>query len=94
MASEAALAGMGGVVVRELDRPDEHRLAERLVDRTWEAPPGKALVPAEMMRMLAFTGSYVAGAFRGEDLVGVSVGVLSRHEPGSSRSNCTLTSRA
>lgn len=40
------------------------------------------MLPGELMRMLAFSGSYVAGAYRDGDLVGVAVAVLGEHLPG------------
>jgi predicted GNAT superfamily acetyltransferase len=70
----AAAARTSGVQVRELSElPDLQRFCA-LVDEIWHPKPGNEPVTAEFLRALAHAGNYVAGAFLGDGLVGVSVG--------------------
>jgi predicted GNAT superfamily acetyltransferase len=64
--------------IRLLIRPEEFRQVDDLLERIWH---GRAsVVPVELLTALARTGGYVAGAFVGEHMVGVSVGFLARHD--------------
>jgi predicted GNAT superfamily acetyltransferase len=76
------VAGDRGLTVRELGDPAEHRVVEHLFSRVWnssaQAPPP---VSADIMRMLSYTGSYVAGAYVGGRLVGAAVGFLTDDHP-------------
>lgn len=62
------------VTVRELHTIDEFQQVFELFQRIWKFDPGSQPVTAELMRALSHAGSYVAGAFDGESLVGGSVG--------------------
>jgi len=68
-----AVATMSGVSVRELTEHAEHVEAERLVTGIWQGEPP---ISRTLMRMLSSIGGYVAGAFRGADLVGITVGFV------------------
>ncbi|MGI8867414.1 MAG: GNAT family N-acetyltransferase [Mycobacteriales bacterium] len=71
----AAAAAASGLTVREVSDPAEHRVIEHLLSGIWSTghkPP----MPGDIMRMLSYTGSYVAGAYRGTRLVGAGVGFL------------------
>lgn len=80
-AQDAARASAaGGLVVREIDDLAGLRAVGALLDSIWSAPRASAVLPVEVLRMLAFTGSYVAGAFVRDELVGAAVGVLGLHD--------------
>ncbi|MDF5758104.1 GNAT family N-acetyltransferase [Spongiactinospora sp. TRM90649] len=66
-----------GVEVRELDDLDEFERVYRLFDEIWRFGSGAAPVTVELMRALAHSGNYVAGAYADGELVGASVGFLS-----------------
>jgi predicted GNAT superfamily acetyltransferase len=71
-----AAAQASGVQIRELsDLGDLQRCCD-LVDEIWHPQPGNEPVTAEILRALAHSGNYVAGAFLGDDMVGTSVGVF------------------
>jgi len=65
---------VSAVVVRELHEVGEYLQVVRLFGDIWG--PGAQPVTIEMMRALAHSGNYVAGAFDGEHLVGASVAFL------------------
>ncbi|MGH9069377.1 MAG: hypothetical protein ACRD0J_18080, partial [Acidimicrobiales bacterium] len=71
-----AAAAAGGLTVRELTEPSEHRAAEALLAAIWSVSPEQAPVSGDVMRSLAYTGGYVAGAFSGAELIGAAVGFL------------------
>lgn len=76
-AEAAAQAGRAArVTLRELSEPAEHAGVEALFAEIWATGPGQTPMPAGVMRMLAYTGSYVAGAFDGDRLVGGGVAFL------------------
>ena len=60
------------VEVRPLDTLSEFEAASRLISRIWNDDEPKA--PAGLLRALSHAGNFVAGAWRGEDVVGVSLG--------------------
>ncbi len=76
-----AVAAASGVSVRELSGHAERAEAERLVGEIWT---GETPVPRTIMRMVSATGGYVAGAYRGAELVGVAVGFVAAPD-GSAR---------
>jgi len=79
----AKAAAASGLTLRDITEPAEHRRAEQLIDRIWATQEGRGpMLPSEVMRMLAFSGSYVAGAYRDGELAGVAVAVLGEHLPG------------
>ncbi|PZS27003.1 MAG: GNAT family N-acetyltransferase [Pseudonocardiales bacterium] len=76
-AAAAEVAEARGLTVCELgDDPAEHRTVEHLLSRIWSTGKEPSPMPGEIMRMLSYTGSYVAGAYRGNRLVGAGVGFL------------------
>jgi predicted GNAT superfamily acetyltransferase len=74
-----AVSRAGGLTVRELNEPSEHRAAERLLGHVWRTGPGSPPVSGDLMRALSHAGAYVAGAFLDEELVGVTAGFLAHH---------------
>lgn len=71
-----AAAGHAGVDIRMLDAVAEFEAAAQLTARIWSDVESKA--PASLLRALAHAGNFVAGAFRGSDLVGISIGFFGR----------------
>jgi predicted GNAT superfamily acetyltransferase len=69
-------ARRSGVSVRELSSPVEHLAAEGLLARIWNTGAGRPPMSRDLMRAIAWSGGYVAGAYLGNDLVGVSVAFL------------------
>ncbi|WP_308250267.1 GNAT family N-acetyltransferase [Sphaerisporangium fuscum] len=67
---------MNDVVVRELHTIEEFEEVFRLFDAIWRPQPGAAPLTVELMRALSHSGNYVAGAYRGDRLVGASAGFL------------------
>lgn len=65
-------AERAGVLVRPLETLAELDEGSRLVSRIWEDDDPKA--PTSLLRALVHGGNFVAGAFDGERLVGVSLG--------------------
>jgi predicted GNAT superfamily acetyltransferase len=65
--------------VRSLATPGELAAVDELARVIWRTG-GSAVVPRELLRVLAVTGSYVAGAYDGSRLVGFAVGILGMHE--------------
>ena len=59
--------------VAELTTIAEHHAAAALLCRIWRAPSPSDLVSADLMRALAHSGNYVAGAHLGNRLVGAAV---------------------
>jgi predicted GNAT superfamily acetyltransferase len=65
-------AEQAGVEVRPLDTLSDFEAASRLISRIWNDDEPKA--PAGLLRALSHAGNFVAGAWRGEDVVGISFG--------------------
>lgn len=68
-----AAATASGVVVRELSGLAQPQQAETVLGRIWQAPDHPPM-NAELLRALSKAGSYVAGAFARDEMVGVCVG--------------------
>jgi predicted GNAT superfamily acetyltransferase len=66
-------------VIRDLHEIDELTAAADLLAAIWGYPPDQGPVTPELLRALAHSGNYVAGAFDGDELVGASAGFLGRH---------------
>jgi predicted GNAT superfamily acetyltransferase len=66
-------ASAAGVRIRELTGLDEFATACRLFDEVWQPDPASRPMSVELLRALTKAGSYAAGAYRGERLVGASV---------------------
>ena len=69
-----AAARASGVHIRELAEVDDVQQLCELVDEIWHPNPANAPVTAELLRALAFGGSYVAGAFAEDQLAGGCMG--------------------
>jgi predicted GNAT superfamily acetyltransferase len=69
-----AAAAVSGAQIRELaEMADMHRMTA-LVQDIWRPEPENSPVTADILRALAHSGSYVAGAFLGDELVGACAG--------------------
>lgn len=75
-AAESA-AQRAGVKVRELRQLGEVRDAAELLSLIWDTTHEEPPVPGDVLRALAHAGNYVAGAFVGPTLAGVSMGFFS-----------------
>jgi predicted GNAT superfamily acetyltransferase len=64
------------VAVREVTSVADVRAVEALFVSTWETSADQPPVGAEILRALAHSGCYVAGAYDGDRLLGASVGFL------------------
>jgi predicted GNAT superfamily acetyltransferase len=67
-------ADRAGTVVRPLETLAELDEGSRLISRIWDDEDGEPKAPTSLLRALAHAGSFVAGAFQGDRLVGVSFG--------------------
>ncbi|HEV2591953.1 MAG TPA: GNAT family N-acetyltransferase [Gaiellaceae bacterium] len=72
-AAARAAAERAGVVVRPLDGLAEFEAASDLIGRIWN-DEGEPKAPVNLLRALDHAGDFVAGAFRGTELVGISFG--------------------
>lgn len=79
LAADAA-ARRAGVQVRDLEELQDLLRASSLFDEVWEAGAEDHILPSNMARALAHSGSYIAGAFAGGELVGASLGFLGLRE--------------
>lgn len=59
--------------------------AVTLLDRIWGMPEGESVVSTGVLRAWAFTGNYVAAAYAGGEMVGVSTGFLGVSTDGTGR---------
>jgi predicted GNAT superfamily acetyltransferase len=66
-------------VIRDLSEMDELATAADLLAAIWGYPPDQGPVTPELLRALAHSGNYVAGAWDGRQLVGASAGFIGRH---------------
>jgi predicted GNAT superfamily acetyltransferase len=82
-------ASAAGLRIRELTSLDEFQAACRLFDEIWHPDPASPPITAEFIRALTKAGSYAAGAYRGEVLVGASVGFFGPPAEGSLHSHIT-----
>jgi predicted GNAT superfamily acetyltransferase len=72
-AAAAAAAVAAGVSLRELHGLEEHHDAVALLAEIWGRAENPPIAP-ELLRAFGKSGGYIAGAFEGETLVGVTVG--------------------
>ena len=72
-AAARAAAERAGVIVRPLEALEEFEAASELIGRIW-SDEGEPKAPVNLLRALAHAGDFVAGAYRGDELVGVSLG--------------------
>jgi predicted GNAT superfamily acetyltransferase len=73
-ADEAAASA--GVAVRTLESLDDLGRVDSLFAAIWGSTGQQVAMPVNLLRALTHSGSYVAGAFRGDDLVGAAVAFL------------------
>ncbi|NNH71291.1 GNAT family N-acetyltransferase [Nocardia uniformis] len=66
-------AARAGVTIRSLTEADELIEVRRLCDTVWQSAQDRPL-PQTLLRALAKAGSYVAGAYDGDELVGFAIG--------------------
>ncbi len=79
----------GRVEVRELDDVRDLAEAARLLARIWGSEP-QDVMPVNLMKALAHSHNYVAGAWEGGQMVGASVGwVWGPERPGALHSHIT-----
>jgi predicted GNAT superfamily acetyltransferase len=69
-----------GEVITALTEMEELTAAADLLAAIWGYPPDQGPVTPELLRALAHSGNYVAGAWDGDVLVGASAGFLGRHD--------------
>ena len=69
-------AASAGVTVRALASLDELSRVDGLFAAVWGSTGQQVAMPVNLLRALIHSGSYVAGAFRGDDLVGAAVAFL------------------
>jgi predicted GNAT superfamily acetyltransferase len=77
----AAAALRADVELRELSTPAATAGAERLFCDVWQTSTLSAPVSSDLMRALEHSGNYVAGAYRGDRLVGASVAFFTDDSP-------------
>ncbi|WP_307813913.1 GNAT family N-acetyltransferase [Streptomyces sp. N35] len=65
-----------GVTIRQLSQEAEFRDACALLDRVWRPPADSPLITMALLRGFEHSGSYVAGAYEADRLIGVCVGFL------------------
>lgn len=66
-------------VIRELTEMDELQQAADLLAAIWGYPADQGPITPELLRALAHSGNYVAGAWEGDRLVAASAGFLGTH---------------
>ena len=66
-------------MIRDLHEIDELSAAADLLAAIWGYPADQGPVSPELLRALAHSGNYVAGAWDGDQLVGASAGFLGQH---------------
>jgi predicted GNAT superfamily acetyltransferase len=72
-AAARAAAEHAGVVVRPLAELAEFEAASELIGRIWN-DEGEPKAPVNLLRALSHAGDFVAGAYRDDQLVGISLG--------------------
>ncbi|SDJ04343.1 Predicted acetyltransferase, GNAT superfamily [Lentzea albidocapillata subsp. violacea] len=75
------------VVVRRLTEYTELVATQRLYESIWRSNGNTPPVTAELLRAMTKAGSYVAGAFDGEDLIGACIGFCSPPNEGALHSH-------
>jgi len=72
----ADAAASAGVTVRTLDSLEDLARVDALFAAIWGSTGQQVAMPVNLLRALTHSGSYVAGAWRGEQLVGAAVAFL------------------
>lgn len=73
-------AAVSQTVVRPLETMEDHTRAAGLLAAIWGYPAGEGPVTPELLRALAHSGNYVAGAWLDDELIGASAGFIGRHD--------------
>lgn len=81
--SATVAAEASGLVVREVVEPAGHREIERLFSGVWSSDGMPSPISGDVMRVLSYSGSYVAGAYADNRLLGAAAGFLTNGLPGS-----------
>jgi predicted GNAT superfamily acetyltransferase len=68
-----AAAERSHVSIRELDQLTALEGVSRLLSAIWKVEPSSLGLTIDLLRGLSMTGNYVAGAYRGDELVGAAV---------------------
>ena len=68
--------------MRELTTLPELQRAESLLSDIWGRPHDAPTIPTDLLRAFSTTGNYVAGAWRGDELVAAAAGIHGRNEDG------------
>ncbi|CAB4580113.1 unannotated protein [freshwater metagenome] len=74
-AEATAAAHAAGVEVRPVGGHRELRRVSELLAEVWRVPLDRSPGPVNILTAIADTGGYVAGAYRGSELVGASFGL-------------------
>jgi predicted GNAT superfamily acetyltransferase len=77
-AAVAAASSRARVEVRELTTLAEAQQAEWLLSAVWGRPVDSPTLATDLLRAFSTTGNYVAGGWRGDELLGVTVGIHGR----------------
>jgi len=90
-AAEAAAvaADRAGVATAELRGPAAMEQAAALVAAVWKSPGSAGQVDPSLLRALQHTGNFVAGAYLGTELMGVSVGFFTAGDGRTMHSHLT-----
>ena len=77
-AAVVAAEARAHVELRELTTLAEAQQAEWLLSAIWGRPVDAPTLATDLLRAFSTTGNYVAGAWRGDELVGAAVGIHGR----------------
>lgn len=77
------MLGRVTIHVRELVGADEAEAATRLLAEIWGTPYAAAPIPGDVVLSISAWGGCVLGAFDGDDLVGVTVGIAAAPHSGT-----------
>ena len=77
--SAAEAAAQAAVVTRELETLDELGLVNGLFAAIWGSTGAQVAMPVNLLQAIRHAGGYVAGSWRGADLVAAGVGFIGRH---------------
>lgn len=93
----ARAAATSGVVIRTLDEVADLEAVRRLYERIWRTGAAAPPVTADLLKAMAKAGSYVSGAYAGDELVGACFGFFAapaRHALHSHIAGVLTSSRA
>jgi predicted GNAT superfamily acetyltransferase len=76
----ADAAASAGVTVRTLDSLEDLSRVNALFAAIWGSSGQQVAMPVNLLRALTHSGSYVAGAWRGDQLVGAAVAFLGERD--------------